>query len=218
MGTPYTVKQGDCLASIAKSFGFSDWRKIYDDPANAEFKKKRPNPNLIFAGDRLTIPDKNPKEVSRDASAQHVFKVKTKKTKVRLKLKNQDDQCFDGKKYKLEVGGRTFQGTTGGDGLVEHEIPADAVDGKLTLWLDADTSKPGLLWALKLGHLDPVDEATGAQARLKNLGFDPGKIDGIVGPKTKAAIGAFQLLHGLQVSSTLDAATRSRLQQLHDEA
>jgi len=69
-----------------------------------------------------------------------------------------------------------------------------------------------------VGHLDPVDEATGAQARLKNLGFDPGVIDGIVGPKTKAAIAAFQLRHGLQVSSSLDAQTRSRLQQLHDES
>ena len=216
MGTAYTVKQGDCLSSIAKHFGFSDWRKIYDDPQNSAFKKKRPNPNLIFPGDHLTIPDKNPKEVSRDTTAQHVFKVKGKKTKVRLKLKSHDDQAFGGKKYRLTIGGDTFDGVTGGDGLIEHAVSPDAVGGALTLWLDGDTSKPGLVWALKVGHLDPVDEATGAQARLKNLGFDPGKIDGIVGPKTKAAIAAFQLQHGLQLTSALDGPTRSRLQQLHD--
>ena len=51
----YTVLQGDCLSSIAKKHGFADWRVIYDHPNNSEFKKKRPDPNLIYPGDVIVL-------------------------------------------------------------------------------------------------------------------------------------------------------------------
>lgn len=52
----YTVKAGDSLSKIAKAHGISDWRTIYNDPANSGFRSLRPNPNLIQPGDTLTIP------------------------------------------------------------------------------------------------------------------------------------------------------------------
>ena len=58
----YTVVQGDCLASIAASHRFADWRTIYDHPKNAQFKKKRSNPNIIQPGDELFIPEKEAKQ------------------------------------------------------------------------------------------------------------------------------------------------------------
>jgi len=218
MSTAYVVKQGDCLSSIAKQFGFADWRRIYDDPQNAAFRKLRPNPNLIFPGDRLVVPDREPKEVGRATNARHTFRTKgAQKTRVRLKLKDADDEAFAGRKYRLVIDGATFDGSTDGAGMIEHDIAADASDGTLTLFLDNDTSKPGIVWSLKVGHLDPVEEASGVQARLRNLGYACGKIDGVVGPLTQAAIAAFQLRQGLAVTGVVDAATRSRLRQLHDE-
>ena len=217
MTTRYTVVQGDCLSSIAKQFGIADWRTIYNDSKNAAFKQKRPNPNVIFPGDVLYIPDKTRKEVDRPAGARHKFKTKTQKTKVRIRLRNEDDAGFSGKKYELDIGGRKLTGTTAGDGLIEQDIPADAVAGVLTLWLDSDTSKPGLVWALKIGDLDPVEENSGIQARLKNLGFDPGPVDGIVGPKTSAAILSFQMKYGLPENGKVDSALRDRLRDIHDE-
>jgi hypothetical protein len=58
MATNYTVRPGDTLGKIAARYGFSNYREIYDHPANAAFKAKRPNPNLIFPGDVIVIPDR----------------------------------------------------------------------------------------------------------------------------------------------------------------
>lgn len=52
----HTVKAGECLSSIAASYGFRDYRTICDHPSNAAFRAKRPNPNLIYPGDVVMIP------------------------------------------------------------------------------------------------------------------------------------------------------------------
>lgn len=54
-GNQYTVKPGDNLTKIARLFG-TTWQKIYNDPSNAAFRNKRRNPNMIFSGDVINIP------------------------------------------------------------------------------------------------------------------------------------------------------------------
>jgi hypothetical protein len=56
MSTAYTVQRGDNLSVIAKRNGLRSWKEIYNDPENADFRRKRPNPNLIFPGDVVMIP------------------------------------------------------------------------------------------------------------------------------------------------------------------
>ncbi|MCW5747629.1 MAG: LysM peptidoglycan-binding domain-containing protein [Alphaproteobacteria bacterium] len=56
MGADYIVKKGDYLTKIAHDHGFDDWRTIYNSPENAAFRARRPNPNLIYPGDRIVIP------------------------------------------------------------------------------------------------------------------------------------------------------------------
>ena len=53
-----------------------------------------------------------------------------------------------------------------------------------------------------------------AQQRLKNLNFDPGLVDGLMGSNTKDALRAFQKTHGLPVTGKLDVATMSALRAL----
>ena len=72
----YTVKQGEYLSKIAKSFGFADYKAIWDHPENAEFKKKRKNPNILYPGDNLFIPAKEGKEISGVTEQRHRFQVK----------------------------------------------------------------------------------------------------------------------------------------------
>jgi LysM repeat protein len=60
MSLPYTIKPGDTLTKIAAQRRFASWRDIYYDSANAEFRKKRTNPDRIFPGDVLMIPGDAP--------------------------------------------------------------------------------------------------------------------------------------------------------------
>jgi Putative peptidoglycan binding domain len=50
-----------------------------------------------------------------------------------------------------------------------------------------------------------------AQQALQDRGFDPGPIDGVMGPRTGAAVRDFQQKENLTVTGQLDAETRARL-------
>jgi len=55
------------------------------------------------------------------------------------------------------------------------------------------------------------EQVRAVQQALKDKGYDPGDIDGAMGPKTRAAIRDFQRKEGLNVTGRIDAATRERL-------
>ena len=50
-----------------------------------------------------------------------------------------------------------------------------------------------------------------AQQALKQMGHDPGPIDGVMGAQTAAALRAYQKTQGLRVTGQLDAATTAKL-------
>lgn len=55
----------------------------------------------------------------------------------------------------------------------------------------------------------------GVQARLRNLGYNVGPVDGRFGPRTSRALAAFQADHGLEVSGHSDATTRDKLVEVY---
>ena len=61
----YTVVKGDCLSKIAFRHGLKSWREIYLHADNAAFRAKRHNPNRIYPGDVVAIPE--PSKVSSRA-------------------------------------------------------------------------------------------------------------------------------------------------------
>jgi hypothetical protein len=50
-----------------------------------------------------------------------------------------------------------------------------------------------------------------AEGHLRELGFDPGPVDGIFTAQTQAAVRAFQARYGFSVSGLLDRSTRREL-------
>lgn len=56
-----------------------------------------------------------------------------------------------------------------------------------------------------------ADDVKKLQEALKAKGQDPGPIDGVMGPKTRAAIKAFQKASGLKETGELDDQTAAKL-------
>ena len=219
MSTYYTVKRGDCLSSIAKESGFSNYQIIYDRPENADFRAKRPNPNIIYPGDVLFIPDRELRTVSRPTDQRHKFRLKRPKVLLRLCVEDDVHRPYRDVKYRLTVGLDTYEDRTDGGGMVEQEIPADARDGALTIYPRPDNpADEGYTFELNLGDLDPVDETSGIDARLSNLGYGRAGAaeDGFSDEDRREALKAFQESFELDITGEADDATRSKLRQLHD--
>jgi peptidoglycan hydrolase-like protein with peptidoglycan-binding domain len=71
-----------------------------------------------------------------------------------------------------------------------------------------------------LGSLNPRDETgdqgvSAVQARLANLGYWPGPLDGILGPRTQAALRLFQGDHNLEMTGEDDDDTVKALFDEH---
>ena len=59
--------------------------------------------------------------------------------------------------------------------------------------------------------LQPDQVIVQVQEQLQRDGYDPGPIDGVLGPTTRSAIAAYQADHGLAVTSTVDEPTLDTL-------
>ena len=203
----HTVSQGESIISIASSYGFF-WKTIWEHGSNASLKEKRKNPNVLLVGDEVFIPEKKLKEVTKGTDGSHKFKRKGEPVKLKLQLKMMDEPRAN-EKYSLDIGGKLIKGTTDGDGNLEEFIPNNASSATLIL-------KDGKeQYSIRIGELDPVDEISGIQQRLNNLGFDCGSDAGELGEATKEALKKFQARHELTVTGEPDGATKSKLGELH---
>ncbi|MBK8254162.1 MAG: peptidoglycan-binding protein [Polyangiaceae bacterium] len=218
MPSTQTARLGDCVGSLAKQNGFADYKKIYDDPANATLKTNRKNPNVLAEGDSVTVPDRELKEVDADAGKSHKFKVKVLETLLRIVVQDDAAAAIADKKYKLTVGTATFEGKTPADGKIEHPIEGDAKTGTLELWLKEGDGIEGFKFDLELGSLEHESKDRACQARLINLGFDTGSTSGTLDDATKDAIRGFQKKNSITVNGNLDNATRDKLRTLHEGA
>jgi N-acetylmuramoyl-L-alanine amidase len=203
-----TIGQGDCIFSLAGRYRRTA-DQIWNAPENAELRAKRTR-NVLLPGDRVFIPAVASKQVDAATEKRHRFKLKRATTKLELKLLRGGEPRAN-LAYELRVGERTWSGQTRADGGLEAEIPADAREGTLRLLEPGDEET----LPLRFGELNPADDAAGVQARLSNLGFACGAIDGQLGPRTRAALAAFQRAHGLRPTGEVDPGTRARLVEVH---
>lgn len=195
----YTVVQGEWLSKIAARFGLPSWKSIYYAPENAAFRAKRPDPNLIYPGDEVWIPEPNVKPDPGDTEKKHRFKLKPRPPEVlRLLVRRDTGEPFADRKFKLIVWDQNMQflldqeGQVPGDGIMERQIPVTATGGRYLLWPAPDASGTPMAWRLKIGHLDPVETVSGVQARLNNTGFHAGDVTGEINQQTTDAIADFQ--------------------------
>ena len=211
------MKPGDCLYRIAKQYGFADWRTIYDHADNEAFRAKRPNPNVIFPGDQLAIPDKDVKEVVLPTTSKHKLRVKRPKVMLRIQLMSEAGEPLAGKQFELSFGEDLHEGTTDGDGILEAKVKAGDEQGELTVWGSADREAERWCWHIRVGHLDPVEELAGVRQRLNNLGYYCAPTGDEPDDTLRYAVKGFQRLEGLEPTGEVDDATRRKLVALHGD-
>jgi hypothetical protein len=204
----YIVDQGECISSIAYEYGFFP-DTLWNLAENAELKQKRKDPNVLFQGDEVFIPDKREKTESGATEQRHRFRKKTTPAKLRLRLLDENNEPRANVTYQLLIEGQWFNGTTNSNGMLEHTIPPNSRTGMLLL--ENEGSIP-----LDLGELDPWDTDSGVKQRLKNLGYDCGPDEEGWSEECVAALKKFQeSQQGLNVTGQADQATRDKLLQVH---
>jgi hypothetical protein len=184
---------------------------IYDHPKNAALKRRRPNPNILYPGDRLFIPDKQEREEARGTGRRHQFVVQQPSRKIRVVLRDEFGKALSGIKYRLRGKGvHTQVGKLPSDGAITADVPLGVERVSVRLL------ELNIEYSFRVGHLDPVSRTTGVQQRLTNLGFAPGPVDGVVGSRTRAALVRFQAWAGLPQTGVADAKTRWALEAAHE--
>jgi hypothetical protein len=196
----YTVKQGDCISSIAYTHGLFP-STLWNHPDNAELMKNRQESRILYPGDVVVIPEFQEKEEDCSTEQKHRFRRKGVPDKLRIRFVDEMDKPRKNVSYVIDI--KTYSGAghilrrsqTDGDGYLTEVIPPDAFEGEILLGEGEEKELIGVM----LGCLDPVKKVTGIQARLNNLGYFCGDQDGVLGEMTLDALRRFQKDHGLKV-------------------
>jgi hypothetical protein len=214
MAGNYTVKQGDHVAAIAQQFGFSDYNTIWNDPNNADLKAKR-NPNVLFPGDVIYIPDRDQKVESRSTDQKHQFVKKSTTLKLRLVLEDAYEMPIANAACTLVLGSETRNVTTDGQGKIDEVIPPFTQNAVLLI-KDSQTAVVYDQINIKIGNLDPVEELSGQQARLSNLGYFWGKVGSPADDDFNSAVQEFQCDNPpLTVDGVCGPQTQTQLKKAH---
>ncbi len=201
----HVVKQGECIASLAYTYGLPR-NRIWDDPENEALRTLRGDPFVLFPGDEVVIPEPQVKTVPAETGKTHPFRLKSEKVRVRLRLL-EGDRALANEAYVFTVGENNRTGTTDAEGKLVEEVGADVMEARLDIC--------GRRILLKLGYLDPASELSGIQARLNNLDYGAGPVDGVMGPMTHRALGLFQKASAIKTTRDPNPATRDKLKNAH---
>jgi hypothetical protein len=198
---------GDCILSLAAEHGHHP-DTIWDASANKALHapEGRGQREIIAAGSSVSVPDRAKRQETRPPEVCHKFRALN--TPVEFVVRFLDAGTpRAGLGYILVVDTLRREGMTDNDGILREPIPPQATLARVRLG-DADSGED---YCFKLGFLAPAHTIAGAQARLTNLGFKCGPIDGVMGPQTRAALRKFQTARQIPVTGEPDQATKARL-------
>lgn len=215
MSKEHKVRQGECISSIAYKYGFLPGT-LWNLSENAELKELRKDPNVLFPGDEVFVPEKREKSESGATDQRHTFRRKGVPEVLRIRLADASGEPRQHQAYVLVVEGRMIAGKTNAAGLLKQPIPPNAREGCLKVQVQDESGEMiEEEYPLHLGNLDPVTEVSGIQSRLANLGFECGPASGQLNTETREAIRLFQQSAGLPETGEPDDPTREKLKELH---
>lgn len=202
-----TIKQGEHITMIAFQLGFRDWETIWEAPENEDLRALRDNPNVLFPGDQLFIPDKLAKSEPSATAKVHLFETDSLDLKLKLVVRDVNGDPIPNCDVLLALDGTPKKLVTDADGRIEQDIDELTDSGEIRV--------RGQEYHFKVGHLDPVEEQSGVRARLANLGYYLGDGPDIDEAELTSAIEEFQVDHGLDVDGKAGPKTQKKLKAVH---
>jgi N-acetylmuramoyl-L-alanine amidase len=207
----HIVTQGEDVGSIAAEQGYA-LDTIWNDPGNRKLRDLRGSPFVLKPGDVIVIPDLRPRTESVATGATQRFIRHGLASLLQVVLRDTVGKPREKVAWELSVdGAQPITGTTGADGLVKTRIAPNAKKAVLTL----RGARAPERHELDFCFLDPVQEIAGVQARLANLGYYQGPIDGASNAELEAALLTYQREWGLEPTGKSNAATERKLVELH---
>ena len=206
----HEVAEGECFSSIAFENGFF-WRTLWEHEKNAGLKAKTRSPFVLEPGSVVHVPDPRPKEEACATGKRHRFRRKGVPEVLNI-LFAEGGEPLAGVPFVLVIDGQETHGKTDDEGRVRQWLAPNAAAGTLTLHPPNAVARE---YRLGLRRMDPAEGVTGQKARLANLGFYDGPVDGEPRAALAEAIRAFQRSAGLSCTGEADAATIDALVRAH---
>lgn len=159
----------ECMARIAHRYAFRSPDTLYHHPCNAGLRALRPNPYLLWPGDRVNILQREERTDAAETARRHTYRIAAAARWLRLILHDPQRSPLAAEPYVFDVDGRPpVSRVTGTDGALEEPIPP---------WATRATVRTrSFEWRLAIAELVPTtrvpDEGRrGARQRLWNLGY-----------------------------------------------
>jgi hypothetical protein len=207
----YEVRQGECMASIAFEHGFLP-ETLWNHPGNAALKAGRKDKKILLPGDLVHIPALRERVETRPTDRRHRFVRKGTPEVLRIVMLDEDGEPRPSLRYMvLADGTHVKSGHSDAKGVIEAPIQPNARAGRLII----NEGESEEIYDLGLGAIDPPSTVTGVQARLNNLGFSCGAVDGIEGSLTRRAVRNFQESQNLKATGEIDDDMRAALLRKH---
>ena len=208
----YIAEEGETLADIAlRECGLVNLDGIFSEDRNRGLFATRPD-RVLHAGDVVILPerDSNTKTEKLEPDLINEFETDRPEANFVLTVLDRTRKPRAGLPYKLLLNdGREIAGQTTGDGKIEAGIPY----GETTLTLVVGKAMRTLL----IGGLKSGFSVEGIQARLNNLGYEAGMVDGDTGEATVAAIKRFQKDNGIRETGEVSEDLWNKLREVYGE-
>ncbi len=203
---PYVIKQGDYLTQLAHDLGF-DKDSVWQDDKNADLRAKRPNPEILYPGDLLYLPEKEPAPSEMAQGSENSYAADVPTVKVTLVFTNADPSLAN---EPFEVEGLPLTtGTTDGDGQFEFDVPVIVREFTVTFKNQEYT------YHVLVGSVDPATEESGIRTRLSNLGLYRRAADDEDADALAGAVAEFQRTNSIPITGAVDDATREAIVAAH---
>lgn len=200
------VVAGDCAISLASREGLTV-DKLWE--ACGELAALGRKPHQLIPGDEVVIPDRTPKVDERATDRQHRYRRRDYPALCRLQLLVRDRALAGEPIVFVGPGEERVETRSDDQGVIELRLPPAIRRGRLLV------GEPPVEHELVFGELQPISTTLGVQARLANLHFFDGALDGQPSEALERSLEDFRDHAGLPEDAAPESV-RDALERHHD--